>query len=75
MAKPVLPSAPEKGTVFYKMHTGVCAHYCVQVEHLKKPCQIRFCLIRPDEAIYVVTIPQHQLLVEVIWVDQCINQE
>ena len=50
----------KKGTGFYKIHTGVCAHYRVEVEHLKKTCpQIGFGLIRPDEAIYVVTIPQH----------------
>ena len=50
----------KKGTGFYKIHTGVRAHYRVEVEHLKKTCpQIGFGLIRPDEAIYVVTIPQH----------------
>ena len=49
----------KKGQV-YKIHTGVRAHYLVEVEHLKKTCpQIGFGLIRPDEAIYAVTIPQH----------------
>ena len=53
-------TVPEKGTGFYKMHTtGVRAHYRMEVE-LKKTCpQIGFGLIRPDEAIYVVSIPQH----------------